>query len=152
MNYHLRQATEDDYDFCYELTKQNMYDLFCRHWGGWLDSEFRKGFVASNIQIIKVAENIIGYFSYTIGKYSLYIDNIQIASQFQGQGIGAKILMDFLTANQDAVVESTTFDDNPDKHLYDKLGFKVIVRNGATIKMKKMPKQSLHPITDASTR
>lgn len=142
MNYYLRQATEDDYDFCYKLTKHNMYDLFCRHWGGWLDSEFRKDFVADNIQIIKVAENKIGYFSYEIGQCSLYIDNIQISSQFQGQGIGTKILMDFLKANQDAVIRLTTFDDNPAKLLYDKLGFKVIVRNGFTITMEKVPKQS----------
>lgn len=53
MKYDLRRENQGDYEFCYELTKQNMYDLFCRHWDGWLDSEFRKGFVVDNIQIIK---------------------------------------------------------------------------------------------------
>ncbi|WP_041366632.1 GNAT family N-acetyltransferase [Methylophaga frappieri] len=150
VNYDLRRANEGDYEFCYKLTKQNMYDLFCRHWGGWFDSEFRKGFVADNIQIIRVRDKAIGYFSYVINKDSLYIDNIQLASQFQGQGIGTKLLTDFLTKNQNTVIRLTTFEDNPAKHLYEKLGFKVIVRNGSTIKMEIVPNKSLQPTTTAS--
>jgi len=150
MKYNLRRANEADYEFCYKLTKQNMYDLFCRHWGGWRDSEFRKGFIVDNIQIISAKDKVIGYFSYVINKDSLYIDNIQLASQFQGQGIGTKLLTDFLTQNQHTLIKLTTFEDNPAKHLYEKLGFKVVVRNGSTIKMEIAPNKSVQLIANAS--
>lgn len=149
MKYDLRRANQGDYEFCYELTKQNMYDLFCRHWDGWLDSEFRKGFVVENIQIIRVRDKAVGYFSHVTNKDSLYIDNIQLAPEFQGQGIGTKLLTDFLTQNQHTLIRLTTFEDNPAKRLYEKLGFRVVVRNGSTIKMEIVPDKSLQAAADA---
>ncbi|MCS3903625.1 ribosomal protein S18 acetylase RimI-like enzyme [Methylohalomonas lacus] len=137
MEYGLRQATEDDYEFCYDLTKQNMYDLFCRHWGGWVDSEFRKGFVIENIQILLVHGQRIGYFCCKVSEDSIYIDNLQIASRYQGRGIGGKILSDFLDRHRDTVIKLTTFVDNPAAKLYERLDFQVVEKNGPTIKMEK---------------
>ena len=139
MDYTLRKATENDYEFCYQLTKQNMYDMFCRHWGGWVESEFRKGFIAGNVQIILTSEEQIGFISHKILEDSVFIDNIQVKSEYQRQGIGTKILKDFLVEYQDAFVRLTTFEDNPAKQLYERLAFKVYEKTGFTIKMEKQP-------------
>ena len=141
MDYSLIPASEDDYDFCYSLTKQNMYDLFCRHWGGWVDSEFRKGFVPDNVQIILHSGERIGYFGYHLNEDSIYVDNIQIQPQLQGCGIGTKILENFLTKYQYSVIRLTTFQDNPAKRLYEQLGFRVYAEYGTTIEMEKQPDQ-----------
>ncbi len=141
MAYTLRQATEEDYEFCYNLTRQNMYELFCRHWGGWIDSEFRKGFVPDNIQIILGSDKLIGYFCHEVNEASVYIDNLQISPEFQGRGIGTEILQDFLSMHQDASIRLTTFQDNPAKRLYERLEFKVYEESGPTIKMEKQPRK-----------
>jgi ribosomal protein S18 acetylase RimI-like enzyme len=139
MDYELRPATENDYEFCHKLTKQNMHDLFTRHWGGWIDSEFRKGFIADNTQIILSRNRQIGYLSHKFVEDSVYIDNIQITAKCQGQGLGTMVLKDFLARYQDAVIRLTTFEDNPAKHLYERLAFEVYEKNGFTIKMEKQP-------------
>ena len=137
MDYKLRQSTEDDYKFCYDLTKQNMYDLFCRHWGGWVDSEFHKGYIVENIQIIMVGGKSSGYFSHKIKDKSVYIDNIQILPSLQGKGLGTLVLRSFLDEHQNFIIQLTTFEDNPAKQLYKRLGFVIEEKNGFTIKMKK---------------
>ena len=141
MDYMLRLSTEDDYEFCYDLTKQNMYDLFCRHWGGWIDSEFRKGYVVESIQIIMVGGKSAGYFSHKIKDKSVYIDNIQILPSLQGKGLGTLVLRSFLAEHQNSIIQLTTFEDNPAMLLYKRLGFVVVEKNGFTIKMKKTAQQ-----------
>lgn len=144
MEYELRQATESDYEFCHELTKQNMYDLFCRHWGGWVDSEFRKGFIADNIELVVIDDKCIGYLSHKMDGDCAYIDNIQITPEYQGQGLGTKVLTDFLRKHQDTLVRLTTFEDNPATRLYERLSFRVYNKNGLTIKMEIKPNNALH--------
>ncbi len=54
IKYTLRRATESDYDVCYGVTRENMYELFCRHWGGWVDAEFKKGLDLNGTRVILV--------------------------------------------------------------------------------------------------
>ena len=78
------------------------------------------------------------------------IDNIQLAPQFQGRGIDTELLTDFLTQNQHTLIRLTTFVDNPAKRLYEKLGFRVVARNGSTIEMEIVPDKSLQATADAT--
>jgi len=82
---------------------------------------------------LSIGDKAVGYFSHVTNKDSLYIDNIQLAPEFQGRGIGTELLTDFLTQNQHTLIRLTTFVDNPAKRLYEKLGFSMVVRNGSTI-------------------
>ena len=141
MDYKLRPSTENDYKFCYDLTKKNMHDLFSRHWGGWVDSEFRKGYVTENIQIIMVGSKTAGYFSHKTKGKSVYIDNIQILSSLHGKGLGTLVLRAFLNEHSDLTIRLTTFQDNPAKRLYGRFGFEVVEKNGFTIKMEKIAQQ-----------
>ena len=86
IDYLLRPATEADYQYCYDLTKQNMFELFCRHWGGWNPSAFRNDFKARNTTIIIVDEQQIGYFSLKKIDKELYISKIySFYQKFKGK-------------------------------------------------------------------
>ena len=148
MKVQLRPATEDDYEYCYRITKQNMFDLFCRHWGGWVDAEFQKGFILKNIQIILVDGKRSGYLNYIVETDGVYIDNIQIDSALHGKGIGTNILGSFISSHKESKILLTVFDDNPAKKLYERLGFQTVEKMGSTLKME-MPVQQA-AVGDAS--
>jgi ribosomal protein S18 acetylase RimI-like enzyme len=142
MDYALRPATADDYAYCYRLTKRNMQDLFCKHWGGWVPAEFRKGFVVENIAMVIIAGKRAGYLSVIKEPLAIYIDNIQLSPAWQGQGIGASLLNRLLDTHPGVSIRLTTFEDNPAKRLYERMGFAVLERNGMTITMEKMAQQN----------
>lgn len=139
MDYTLRQATGDDYQFCYNLTRRNMYDLFCRHWGGWVDAEFSKGYVVENTRIIVVGNTAVGYFSHKIKDKSLYIDNIQLLPSWQRKGLGTRVLKSFCNEHRHATIQLTTFEDNQARQLYERIGFVIVEKRGFTLKMERRP-------------
>jgi len=142
MDYTLRPASKYDYRYCYRLTKKNMHDLYCRHWGGWLAAEFRNGFVLNNITMVIIAGRRAGYISVKQTPDSIYIDNIQISPAWQGHGIGSDILKRILDGSDKKSVRLATFDDNPAKRLYERMGFSVVERKGMTLMMEKLPNKA----------
>ncbi|MGD1940235.1 MAG: GNAT family N-acetyltransferase [Leptolyngbyaceae cyanobacterium] len=142
MNYHLRPATDDDYSFCHDLTRQNMDTLVCRHWGGWQDTKFQEDFVAENTVIIIVADQPVGYLSRKFLGQAIYIDNLQIASAHRNRGIGTHFLQSLFDEYSDQTIQLTTFEDNSAKRLYERMGFKIVEKNGFTLTMKKMSRNA----------
>jgi ribosomal protein S18 acetylase RimI-like enzyme len=116
-----------------------MYELFCKHWGGWVPTEFRKGFIVEDVSIVIIAGKRAGFLSTKKKHTSVYIDNIQLSPVRQGQGIGTKLLNNLIATYSKVGIFLTTFDDNPAKRLYERLGFVVVERNGMTVKMEKLP-------------
>ena len=139
MDYTLRPANKEDYQYCYRLTKRNMYNLYCRHWGGWVAAEFRNGFVLNNITMVIIAGRRAGYISVKHYPDSIYIENIQISPARQGHGIGSDILNRILDGSDKKSVKLATFDDNPAKRLYERMGFSVVEKKGMTLMMEKLP-------------
>ena len=137
INYQLRPATEADYQYCYDLLKQNMFELFSRHWGCWKPDAFRQDFCAANTTMVTMEGRDIGYVSLKTTDAGLYLENIQLSPSAQGQGIGTVVLKNILQNHASESVELTTFTDNPAMHLYERLGFGVIGREGETIRMLK---------------
>ncbi len=152
MDYELRPATSDDYAYCYRLTKRNMQNLFCKHWGGWVSAEFRKGFVVENIAMVIIAGKRAGYLNIIREPSFIYIDNIQLSPAWQNQGIGTSLLNCLLDTHSGISIRLTTFEDNPAKRLYERMGFVVLARNGMTVKMEKTARQSdiPEPLTRSS--
>jgi len=142
MDYTLRPASKEDYQYCYRLTKRNMYDLYCRHWGGWMAAEFRNGLVLNNITMVIIAGRRAGYISVKRTPDTIYIDNIQISPAWQGHGIGSDILNRILDGSDKKSVKLATFDDNPAKRLYERMGFSVVERKGMTVMMEKLPNKA----------
>ena len=139
MDYELRPATFKDYAYCYRLTKRNMYELFCRHWGDWVPAEFHRGFVIENISMVIVAGKRAGYLNVIKGPLPIYIVNLQLSPAWQNCGIGTKLLNRLLATHSRNSIQLKTFEDNPAKRLYERMGFVVVERNGMTVKMEKQP-------------
>ncbi len=139
MNYETRQAAEGDYRYCYTVTKRNMAVFFTRHWGGWAPAAFRRGFNAGNVTMILVAGRRAGYISLRQEENSLYIDNFQLSAPLCGRGIGTRILTGLIKRRPGQTIRLTTFDDNPAKRFYERLGFVVTERNGMTVRMARIP-------------
>ena len=137
MDYELRPATFEDYPYCYRLTKRNMYELFYRHWGGWVPAEFRRGFVIRNISIVIIAGKRAGYLNVIKEPQPVYVANFQLSPAWQNRGIGTKLLNRLLATHSRDSIQLTTFEDNPAKRLYERIGFVVVEKNGMTVRMEK---------------
>ena len=135
--YALRRATKDDYEYCYRLTKFNMYWLFCRHWGGWKPSIFKKAFNAKNVNMVIIEGKRAGYLCLKTDSEFIYIENIQLSPYWQGKGLGTSLLNHLINKYPEKRFCLTTFDDNPAKRLYERMGFAIIERSGMTIKMER---------------
>ena len=128
--------TEDDYEFVYEV-KKNAYKKYVEDcWGEWIEKVQRKFFdnfietVRSNAYIIMLGDKKIGFYNGDIlnnGNYE--VGNICIIPEYQGQGIGSKILKDILEENKNKNIEIQYFKQNPVGKLYKELGF---IPNGET--------------------
>jgi ribosomal protein S18 acetylase RimI-like enzyme len=118
-----------------------MYALFCKHWGGWIPIEFRKGFMVENTSLVIIAGKRVGYLSVMKEPAYIYIDNIQISPAWQGHGIGTSLLNRLFNAHSRISIRLTTFVDNPAKRLYERMGFVVLERNGMAVKMEKRPEK-----------
>jgi len=140
LEYILRPASEADYQYCYRLTKRNMYDLFCRHWGGWNPSKFRQSFHPENISMIIINGRRVGYLSIKNDDIGIYIDNVQLSPALHGRGIGTDVLGELLNRHKQDTISLTTFTDNPVKRLYERLGFRVTKVEGMTLRMSRIPR------------
>ena len=139
LTYTTRKATASDYPYCYRLTKRNMLVLFTRHWGGWVPAKFREGFVVADIEMIVVDGRRAGLLSLRTSADRIFIDNIQISPAQTGRGIGTSILQKLIRRQGRKTLSLTTFDDNPAKRLYERMGFIVVQREGARLSMARAP-------------
>ena len=128
--------TDEDYNFVYEV-KKNAYKKYVEEcWGSWNEEEQQKYFekfilaVKNNAYIITHNEKKIGFYNGEILENGNYeIGNICIIPEYQGQGIGSKILREILQENFNRNIEIQYFKQNPVGNLYKRLGF---VPNGET--------------------
>ena len=135
MNYKLIPITQKDYDFIYEL-KKKAYIKYVEEIWGWDEDkqkEYFKNFIDTykkNIYLIKLNDEVIGFYNDEFLENGDYeIGNICIVEEYQGKGIGTKILKDILEKNKDKNIHIQYFKQNPVGNLYTRLGFEA---NGET--------------------
>ena len=127
---------DNEYEFVYEV-KKNVYKKYVEEcWGSWVEDDQRKYFekfintVKNNAYIIMDGDNKIGFYNGEILENGNYeVGNICIIPEYQGKGIGSKILKDKLEENKNRDIEIQFFKQNPVGKLYERLGF---VPNGGT--------------------
>lgn len=135
-NIKLIPYTDDNYEFVYEV-KKNAYKKYVEEcWGPW-NEEAQRGFfdkfinsVKDNAYIIMDGDNKIGFYNGEVlsnGNYE--VGNICIIPEYQGKGIGTKILKEKIEENKDRDIEIQYFKQNPVGALYERLGF---IPNGET--------------------
>lgn len=133
MEYSFRSCTLEDFDFLFNLKKQNFKWYVDKIWG-WKDEEQKERLKQdlnehlSHKRIILINNEIAGVYAVHITENGdLFINEISILKKYQNKGIGRKILEEQLKENQKNGIRTIlqVFKDNPAKKLYEKLGFKV---------------------------
>ena len=133
MKYLFRNCTLDDFDFLFELKKQN-FKLYVDKIWSWNDDDQKqrlKQDLKEHLQhkrIILLDNKEVGiYVVHITENGDLFINEISILKEYQNKGIGRKILEEQLKENHKKGIRTIlqVFKENPAKRLYEKLGFKV---------------------------
>lgn len=133
MKYSFRSCTLEDFDFLFNLKKENFKWYVDRIWG-WEDEEQKEKLKQdlkehlSHKRIILINNELAGVYAVHITENGdLFINEISILRKYQNRGIGRKILEKQLKENQKNGIRTIlqVFKDNPAKKLYEQLGFKV---------------------------
>lgn len=142
--YQLVPYTHEYYDFIYNVKKNSYKKYVEEYWGTWNDKEQQIRFKSSidrnknNTYIIIYENKKIGFYQgKLINKDTYYIENICIIPEYQGKGIGTKILSDIIEKYKEYNVEIQYFKNNPVGNLYKKLGFNIYDETEFHYKMKK---------------
>lgn len=126
----VRKYTNNDYGFVYQV-KKNAYKKYVEEcWGAWIEEKQQKYFenfinqVRENAFIIQYDNRDIGFYNGEILENGDYeVGNICIVSEYQGKGIGTKILKDILEQYKYNDIQIQYFKQNPVGNLYERLGF-----------------------------
>ena len=122
--------TDNDYDFIYEV-KKNAYKKYVENcFGLWDENEqkkYYKNFIddaKDNTYIIMIGNEKIGFYNGNTLPDGTYAGgNICIIEEYQGKGIGTKILKKILKENEQYDIKAQYFKENPVGNLYKKLVF-----------------------------
>ena len=121
-----RQATQDDYQFLYELKVASMRDYVDQVYG-WDDAFqeefFEKDFRADDLTIIQVDGRDLGMYELSKDKEGLFIKRIEIHPESQNKGIGSQVIQHILSENESTSAWLMVFKINPAQKLYERLGF-----------------------------
>lgn len=133
MNVYFRECTLEDFDFLFQLKKENFKSYVEKIWG-WKEEE-QKGRLKTDLEehlkhkkMILVDGKCVGvYARHITDEGDLFINEISIVREFQNKGIGSKILREQLHENHIKGIRTIlqVFKDNPAKKLYERLGFRV---------------------------
>ena len=144
MDIGLRPATDGDYDFLWWLKGATMRTYVDAIWG-WDEAfqrlYFRERFDPARMEIVELAGEAVGHISVERREESIFLGVIEIAPDFQNQGIGAGLIRDL----QDEALERgvplklQVLQGNPARRLYERLGFVATGETETHIMMSWLP-------------
>lgn len=149
--YNMRPYIDNKYhdfkEFVYQ-TKRAAYKKYVEEcWGSWNEEEQRNYFenfintAYNDAWIIQLNGKNIGFYNgTTLDDGSYEIGNICIIPEYQGRGIGTKVLKDIIELHKDQDLHIQFFKSNPVESLYRRLGF---IPNGETKFHYQMIKQNV---------
>ena len=133
MRYSFRDCLMSDFDFLFELKKQNFKWYIDKIWG-WNDED-QKERLKQDLKEHLQHKHIIMYKNKPIGIYAVhinengdcFINEISVLKEYQGKGIGTEILQEQLNENSSKKIRTIlqVFKENPARKLYEKLGFTI---------------------------
>ena len=129
--YTLSAATQQDFDFVYQLKKIAYREYIEQTWG-WDDQfqmKFHKdNFSAGNTKIIKADDQPIGSVDVKEEDTSIFISGLYLLPVYQSQGIGTKIMQDLIKeaeAKKKRLELEVLKVNSKAQKLYQRLGFKM---------------------------
>lgn len=144
MQYKLKQATSDDYEFIYNLNKLTMKKFVEELWG-W-DEEFQKKrfkehFILDGLFVIIYNDNSVRRVGYKVLPDKVVLEEIQILPEYQGKGLGTAIINSLIKeakkSNKYLQLQVLKINKNA-KKLYDHLGFSKYEETETHYLMKKL--------------
>lgn len=146
----LKAATQDDYDFIYNLKKSTMKDYVIKTWGSW-DEDLQRVLFSRELkdiehQIIAVNNKKVGIFALSVNETSIIVDEIQILPEYQGKGIGTLIFSDIIASAQKEKIEITLRVLKVNfiaQRFYNKLGFEKIGDTETHFLLSKKPDMNI---------
>jgi len=137
----MRAANSGDLAVLFELHRS----VFRRHiealWGweeGWQRENFAAEFAGARTCVIEVDGRIAGYLQTKDEVGRIYVQNIAIAAEFQGRGMGSRLLR---RLQSDAAVRKVPLQlgvfrtNEPAQRLYQRLGFHPVGETATHIEM-----------------
>ena len=128
MNVSLRPATESDYDYLWWLHGATMRTYVEAIWG-WDEAVQRQlfddRFDPARMEIIESAGQAVGYISVERRRGFIFLSAIEVAPDFQSQGIGTHLIRDLQdeAERQGIPLRLRVLKGNPARRLYERLGF-----------------------------
>ena len=130
MKYTFRKCEESDFNFIYEL-KEKCFKWYIEEIYGW-DEKIQIELTQKEMDEHLTDMNIIQYEGTDIGLFTFYFDEkgdacigmFAILPDYQGTGIGTKILITVLEENEGVRIYLKTYRENPARNLYLRVGFK----------------------------
>jgi SAM-dependent methyltransferase/ribosomal protein S18 acetylase RimI-like enzyme len=131
MRCHLRPATEADREFLFSLFRTTMREVIEQTWG-WDEerqrADFDRRFEASSVWVVESGRRAAGTVWLEWKPDAVYVHELQIVPELQGQGIGTAVLEQVIAqGGQKALpVTLSVVRANPRaKRLYERMGFEV---------------------------
>ena len=127
MEYTLRPARDDDFEFLFRLRAAALGPYVAKIWG-WNENEqrqrFASNFDSAGYRIVRQDEDI-GAIKVDQRANEIYLSNIELLPQYQRKGIGTALIGEVLAeADRNSLpVALQVFKINPARHLYARLGF-----------------------------
>ena len=151
MEYSFRDCKLEDFEFLFELKKQNFKWYVEKIWGWdddvqreWLKRDLDK--TIKHKKIIVVEGKDIGVYSTTITENNDFlIEEISLIKEFHNKGIGTNILNEQLSINNIKKIRTIlqVFKDNLAKNLYERIGFSIYNETETHYQMEKIAKKGM---------
>lgn len=144
--YTFRDCNLNDFDFLFNLKKQNFKWYVDKIWG-WNDNDQKERLKQDLVEHLKHKHIIIcnnepiGIYAFHITENGdFFINEISLIKEYQHNGIGTSILKNQIKENHKNKVRTIlqVFKDNPAKRLYEKLDFKVYGETETHYQMENM--------------
>jgi ribosomal protein S18 acetylase RimI-like enzyme len=140
----LRPANENDREFLWWLHQATMREYVDKTWGWddhWQQERFDQGFEPTRVQIIEKDQKAIGYLSTDRKPEEIFLASIEIAPEFQNQGIATELILRLFSEADEAGIPVKLFvlKMNPARRLYERLGFHCVTETNTHYVMSRPP-------------
>lgn len=128
----IRPAHESDIEFLFQLLKAALGPYIAETWGEFDDVYQRTRFDGvtrvEDHKIVEISGESIGCICALEREHELRIVRVFILPEYQGQGIGTRIVEDLLSSARQRGVPTRlrVLKVNPARRLYERLGFDII--------------------------
>lgn len=121
MELEFKPASNADLPFARALARRGMIPYYTRHGLWWRDEDFDLGWSGRENYLLVQNRQSCGFVSLSTDARALYIRELHVMAEAQGQGIGSAVLdhaIGLAIARNLPLLRLMVFKDNPAQHLY----------------------------------